>query len=615
MTTRSRAADDPCLQDCEGGARRTLGWVVLIVVVIAAAYCNSFHGPFIFDDIGCIIENPSIRHLWPPGPVLSPSSEGGRTVAGRPIVNLSLAINYAISGLDVWSYHVLNLLIHLGAALVLWGVLRRTIRIRGSDGVAAAIALLWALHPLNTESVTYVVQRAESLMALCYLLTLYCVIRSGSSESRAWQIAALIACAAGMATKEVMVTAPLLVLLYDRTFLAGSFRRALAARWPLYSGLAATWVIPVLLHGGRGASAGFSGPIGVRDYALTQLRFVPHYLRLSFWPRPLVFDYGTPLVSRFADVWPQAALLAALLIATIIALAVHPAAGFLGASFFLILAPSSSIIPISTQTAAEHRMYLPLAAVLALVVLAIRWTLGRALPGRIRGRLGASLLALACAGLAGATIERNRDYATWLAIWKDTIAKAPGNPRAWHNLSLHYFRAGQYKEAADSSRQAVRIQASFPDGLLQLANSEAALGLNEQAIEDYGRAIEVAPRNPAPYLNRGNSCFAIGRFEKAIDDYNRAIGCDARNATAYYSRALTEAKLQRHSDAILSLNEAIRLKPDYDVAISERALLYYVTRQYEKAWEDVRAYERLGKTASPQFIERLSKAANGKQGS
>ncbi len=263
-----------------------------IVLATAAAFSSSFRGAWIYDDMPAIVENPTIRQLWPVWKPLCPPL-GGKAVSGRPLLNLSLAINYAISGNEVWSYHAANLVIHVLAALTLFGILRRTLLLPtvrdrlGSAAVAvplaAVIALLWALHPLQTESVTYITQRAESLMGLFYLLTLYCFIRGsrghpifasakigtvptirgecrGSGvrgqgtgrDSRpsssilppvAWYAASVTACLLGMATKEVMISAPLIVLLYDRTFCAGSFRQAWRRRPGFYAALACTWLL------------------------------------------------------------------------------------------------------------------------------------------------------------------------------------------------------------------------------------------------------------------------------------------------------------------------------------------------------------------------------------
>ncbi len=225
------------------------------ILVIAAgiwAYHNSLTGPFIFDDLPSISDNRTIRHLWPAWYALSPPHGRGTTVEGRPVLNFTLAVNYAFDGVKPWGYHVVNLAIHILAGLTLFGIVRRTLRqpaLRERFGAVAndlalATAVLWIVHPLQTESVTYLSQRAESLMGLFYLLTMYCFIRGTASRSAGpWFIFSIVACLLGMATKEVMVSAPLMTLLYDRTFLSGSFREAWRRRRLLYLALGGTWIL------------------------------------------------------------------------------------------------------------------------------------------------------------------------------------------------------------------------------------------------------------------------------------------------------------------------------------------------------------------------------------
>ncbi|MEO5960766.1 MAG: hypothetical protein ABIR80_16775, partial [Opitutaceae bacterium] len=427
-----------------------------LALVLAAllAWSNSFSGPFVFDDLSAILANPTLENFRT---ALSPPRDGG-TVSGRPIVNLSFALNRAIGGTEVWSYHAFNLAIHILAGLTLFGLVRRTLaRTRFAPhalSLAFSATLLWLLHPLTTSAVTYVVQRAESLMALSFLLTLYAFARSTETKchllndtslggppqkchliddtfprrfSAPWLIVSLLACLAGMACKEVMAVAPLVVLLYDRTFVAGTFRAALRLRWPYYSALAATWLLLaalVLANSGRAGTASL-GKISF-DYALTQSAAIVRYLGLAFWPQPLVFDYGTPLAASVLAVWPQFALLLALLGLAVATLRRAPAAGFLFAAFSLILAPSSSFVAITTQTIAEHRMYLPLTA----VAVAATFVLHAVFKTRALGV--ALLLALA---LGVATAHRNGTYRTALALWSDTAVKRPDNARAHNELA------------------------------------------------------------------------------------------------------------------------------------------------------------------------------------
>ena len=237
-----------------------------------------------------------------------------------------------------------------------------------------------------------------------------------------------------MGSKEAMVTAPLLVLLYDRTFVSRSWGAALRRHGGLYAGLAATWLILAwsVASGARSATVGLHLPIGPRTYLATQAGVILWYLRLCVWPSPLVISYDDwPIAQRRLQFLPQCLLLLALLAGTLWAVWRRSALGFLGAWFFLILAPTSSVIPIVTEIAAERRMYLPLAAIVVLVVVGVYRILTAAAQ---RLSLAPPLTARVCAGLAlivagmlgSATSARNRDYRSTYAIWADTAAKRPG---------------------------------------------------------------------------------------------------------------------------------------------------------------------------------------------
>ncbi len=348
----------------------------MLLLAAVVVYSDSFHGPFIFDDRPAI-DQVSAKEPWA-------ASVWHTLIGPRPVIRATLALNYFIGGYDETGYHVGNLCIHILAALALFGVIRRTLTLPSLGGrfgekaaasLAFAAALLWVVHPLQTQAVTYIIQRMESLMGLFYLLTLYCFIRSASSPNpRAWHAAAVAACALGMGCKEVMVSAPLIVLLYDRCFVAGSFREALRRRWRFYLALAATWLI--LLRsviegvGPHAISAGFQlKEVTPFQYARSEPGVILHYLALAFWPARLCLDYAWPVANGIAQIAPGAIVIGALLAATIWALVRKPKWGFIGAWFFLILAPTSSIMPIK-DLAFEHRMYLPLAAVVLAVILA-----------------------------------------------------------------------------------------------------------------------------------------------------------------------------------------------------------------------------------------------------
>ncbi len=318
---------------------------------------------------------------------------------------------------------------------------------------------------------TYIVQRVESLMGLFLLLTLYCAIRAAEPGRRSpwWAAASVLSCAIGMGAKETMVTAPLLVVLWD--YLLGRGQNAgpergswWRVRWPLYAGLASTWVVLAVLVAGspRSGSAGFGlGDWTWWSYLRTQAGVVVHYLRLAAVPSPLVFDYDWPRAESWVSVAPHALLLVGLLALTALAVVRRHPAGFAGAWWFLILAPTSSILPIPTEVAAEHRMYLPVAAVVALAVLAIYRFVRSRQPARTLPLAVGLVVGLAVAAAFGTmTRARNVDYTSTERLMRDTVDKAPHNIRSRVAYGAELLAARRFSEAESELGEAVRLEGS-----------------------------------------------------------------------------------------------------------------------------------------------------------
>lgn len=535
----------------------------LLLLAVGACYANVLRAPFLFDDTGAVLQNPTIRRLGSLQ-ILRPPADGS-TTTGRPVVNLSFALNYAASGENVWSYHALNVAIHALAALTLFGVVGRTLRTKvmrerfgaGATPAAFFCALLWALHPLQTESVTCVAQRTESLCGLFYLLTLYGFIRGaeGTGKTRRWFFLSVVFGLLGMATKEVMVTAPLVVLLYDRTFFSGSFRAAWQQRRGYYLGLFGTWLLLAWLvmrnAGGRGSAAGFGLGISWWNYLLKQCEALVLYLKLSLWPHPLVLDYGTGVVHSVAAVWWQGLGVLALLSGVVWALARRPVLGFAGAWFFLILAPSSSVVPLVTQTMAEHRMYLPLAGVIVLAVFVAQRFLGRRAVWLLTG------LALA---FGGATFARNRDYRDVVGIWADTVTKYPLNARAHNNLAWALQREGKSAEANAHFAEAIAL---LPDYIAARYSWGVALldqGRSNEAIAQFEAAVKLAPRHADAHLNLGNALMQVHRADEAIPHYETALQIQPA-ADAHYNLGVALAEVGRGEEARAHFEAALKENP------------------------------------------------------
>ena len=564
------SAQSPSIVSASTRSRLHQWWLPLIILFSGlGAYAGSFSGPFIFDDVDSIVTNETIRHwstaLWPPI---------SSTVGGRPILNLSLAVNYAISGTAVWSYHVLNLLIHLLSGLALFGVVRRTLAEKNtkfSEQAAFCVAVLWVVHPLNTEAVTYVVQRAESLMGLFYLLTLYGFIRGAQSESRrgaGWYVFSVATCLCGMATKEVMVSAPVVLLLYDRTFLAGTFRHAFNVRWKVHAGLMATWlVLPILVISaqGREGSAGFSTDVSWWRYALSQFPAIIHYLKLSFWPHPLIFDYGTAITADLRQILPTALLVLSLAAVTIWAVFKRPTVGFLGVTFFAILAPTSSVVPIVTEPMAEHRMYLALIPVIGLIVVgAYRLWDGKA-----------TLILSTLAAVTGwLTFQRNETYRSEASLWRDTVANHPTGARAHHNVAVLLAASNQTEAAIGEYEEALRLKPNYVQAYVNLGKSLHSAGRTGEAIARYEEALRLNPNFGDAHYNLAVALAqSPGRLNEAITHYETALRINPVDAQAQESLGKALYASGNVPAAIAHLETALKLNPDsvdahYNLAIS-----------------------------------------------
>jgi tetratricopeptide (TPR) repeat protein len=516
----------------------------LIGVVTLVAYSDTFSVPFLFDDGPSISSNPTIRDLWRLDRVWAPQSG---SLAGRPIASLTFAVNRWIGGDHVAGYHAVNLLVHLLAALTLFGLIRRSVPGPRSSAIALVGALIWAVHPLQTEAVTYLSQRTESLMGMFYLLALYGFVRQtgvgdrGSFRSPGdergsdgdtglghWAWLSVGACWLGMATKEVMVTAPIVILLYDRAFIASSFRTALNERGRYYLALGTSWVwLGYLMASSHLTSrgVGFSAGTNWTDYAGVELWAVARYLRLCFWPSPLIFDYGF----EFPTPGPYAiaaffVLLGGWLAGAWLLWRRCQPLGFLAFCGVVLLAPTSSVVPVTAQPVAESRMYLPLAVGAATVAL------GAAALG---GSRGLAALGLATLALVGLTLQRNRLYRSELALWTDTVAKRPFSSRAHYNLGLILQRLGRPAEAIRQYDEALKVRPNSVDAHYNLALAlDSIPGRQREAIMQYEAALRLQPDFAQAHNNLAVDLAAAGELNAAIAHLQLAIRCDPSDQEA-----------------------------------------------------------------------------------
>lgn len=436
---------------------RSIAMALSIVVLLTClAYSNSFEGEFVMDDQSEIEENPAMRTLLPPWRAMFV----GHRMPARPLPYLTFAIDHAIWGDDPFGYHITNLAMHIGASLALFGFVRLSLlapRLGGryadrASVIALVIAAAWAVHPLQTQAVTYVYQRIESLTGMLSLIALYAFARaSAAGYDRRWLGICTFSTAAAMASKESAVVLPLLIATYD-WLLTGTGSTGFKQRRGFYVGLACTWMIlAVVLVSQAGKYGEFHEPVHrPLAYLLTQPRVILHYIRLATIPSPLCFDYVWRTAETVGEFLPSFCWLLVPVIATLVAAARGRPVAWLGIAFFLTLAPTSSIMPV-VALAAEHRMYLPLAAFVAALVLGVDQLVRRCSSSFGHGRAVAAIaLAAACCwigALATVTHARNAVYAMPGGIWRDVLSKQLPSTRALWNLARTCARHDRIDDA------------------------------------------------------------------------------------------------------------------------------------------------------------------------
>ncbi|MEZ6111683.1 MAG: tetratricopeptide repeat protein [Pirellulaceae bacterium] len=571
-----QASPDPVEVVGSAKPHRSKAWqwhVALLLIAIGAIYGGFLDTPFVFDDWGHLTDGANLRKLTD-GQVWN--------LGSRWFGSLTFAVNYAIHGDSVVGYHLVNVAIHMLAAVTLYAIVDWTLRTSPSCAafrdqaawLAFAVALLWSVHPLHTQAVTYLVQRFESLASLFYLLAFWALLQTQSStKPKRWYVASWAACFLSMATKEIGATAPVMLLWFDRAFLAENWGEIRRRRWGYYLLLATVWLMPAWYYGVLGQKSVSEGFVAAKsdaaltavvhasdddadkhvvdisagshfrvgetpsrwDYLISQPAVLLRYVRLAFLPTGQCFDQAWPPVSNWREAAMPGLVVLAILMATTYGASRGRRWAFLSGWFFITISPASSFVPLP-DLYFEHRMYLPLIAVVVATVL-VASSLGRAGVSRFgwsRGQVrfgGRVALALAAILLGTATIGRNTVYVSEISLWADTVVKAPHNSRAFFNLAHRLQEADRHDEAAPLYARAARLQPGMPDCHNNLGESLIRLGEFSAARRELETALQLAPGYPQAHNNLGVLLMLVGDpVDEAVEHFRAAVdGVPASN--------------------------------------------------------------------------------------
>lgn len=565
-----------------------------LLAAIVLAYSNSFAGAFVFDDHLTIIESTDLHRLsdWQ---AIFVGREADLPVRAFPY--FTFALNYALDGANPRFYHLVNLLIHVGCAWLAFDLLRWTLATprlaatfgRAATGIAWSAVLLWSVHPLQTMAITYVYQRMESLMALCYLATWWCFVVAMQSrqKSMGWWALSVACCFLGMASKEVMITAPLLILWYDRVFWSRSWQEIREKRAWYYASLVATSaVLFLVMYSQRGRYAEFAG---MRHsgliYLMNQPRVLLLYAKLIFWPMPQCIDYNWPMSYQAREIIP-ALLPVTLAVAWLLAnLIKRPIVAFAFGSVFLVLSVTSSVVAVQ-DLVMEHRMYLPSLLLITALVAAFAWMISKVAASPAASAKDSPLpivsvtwprAALACtlvlAILLGIrTYVRNQDYRSYEGMWQQVLEVDPLSRRA---RTKWVATLTQQKELPRLLEEAKALVEKFPNEPVPLLVLAEAYNLNKQWAEVLPIATQVlgSPdhQDEAHYLI-ASSYSAMQQSDRAVEHYRQAVLINPIFLRAWHSLGREMAMQDRLDDAIICFRKAIAVKRFKSDALQDLAL-------------------------------------------
>ncbi len=583
--TRSRAARDAAV-------------LVVILLATVAAYARALRGEFVFDDVQGVVTRVETKDLAGYAATgLAPGFERGG--AARPLTDLTFALNYAISGFGTFSYHALNLAVHLAAILLVFAFTRETLRRAAwseASGTALAVAALFALHPLESQAVSYVSQRSESIASALYLAALLLLL-SAEDRLRTIRGAALyglatLAFVAGLGTKVIVVTAPVAYVAHHVWFPApgaeGSRRRELAR--------AAARVLPWFALAAVSAAVTFRGLEGHSDagfgvasltpwtYLLTQARVLLRYLALIAFPVGQNLDPDVRISTTLADIPTLASVLAVAGLLAGSALLLRSAArardpdgaaarrvGSFGiAWFFLLLAPTSSIVPL-LDVMVEHRVYLAAWGAYAAAAVAAEVVIRRAFAAGRARTIATAVACCACAALWAALHARNAVWESSVALWSDVVSKSPLKERGWSNLGHAYLTHGDPATAAGVLEHALAL-----DPFDATAQHTVAILLLDQGRLDEAevrarQAIALAPDQGAPYNTLGEIALRRDDAEGALALFRESVARGGGVPARLFNVASTLEALGRLGEACEAWGRYLRVEGNVGAREQTRA--------------------------------------------
>lgn len=568
-------------------AAKNLSWAIYpaIIVLGFALYLNTWEAPFLFDDRAFITDNPKIM-------IESPGQLGKISALleeDRPVMHLSLALNYYIHRFRLPGYHILNICLHIACGVLVYlFLLQLLVKTRYHEmrsSIATLAALLFTAHPIQTQTVTYVIQRGTSLATLFYLLSIVLFIHGREKKRVTYYVLSLVAGILALLSKQIAVTLPLVILLYDFYFIRDGDMSRVRSVLPYYLLLL---LLPIVLAIAYTQFDLFGWlhiqyqkrPFSPYQRVLTEFRVVCHYVTLLIFPHParLNIDHHIPLsLSPWA---PPATFFAGAVLAVLVKIGwglarKRPVISFFIFWFLVNLILESSILGL--ELIFEHRLYLPSIAFFSLAGLLV---FDPASP--IKHKVW-PVVVIVLALYGWGTILRNRVWGTELTLWQDAARKSPGKPRVLYNLGHALADQGRYEEALSSYQAAVRHKPDMSAYYNNLGSVYGKLSRHQEAHDTYRQGLRLNPDSPRLYNNLGNAYKNLEQYEEAIAAYNKALTLKPDFYQALANLGVVYYQQGKYDAAIGLYEQVLTDHPRYVKVYLNLAMAYKMQKKYEKA--------------------------------
>jgi len=591
-------------------ARRHIA-VIIFIFLALLIYSNTFTASFHFDDKLSILSNPHIKHISHIGILW----EGGRA---RFLTYLTIAMNYSIGKLDVTGYHIVNILIHIITGILVYSLALLTFqtpRIKGlviaRDGKSIAFfaGLIFIAHPIQTQAVTYIIQRATSLAALFYIAAIALYVQSRLHRSVFYYILFLIAALCALLCKEISITLPFLILLYEGTFFTAEGRKTYCMSL-IAIFLIAFIFMPYHIYVSylidfinmKNAKEPYSGASSY-CYLLTQFRVILTYIRLLFIPINQAVDYDYR-ISRTIFELPTIFSILALLGIGITTLRMYRRERLIAFAilwFFFTLAPALRYVPAMDNFIYEHRVYLPMFGFSLFLSTIIFSRLGR--------EKAAIILITLVAILSVLTYMRNFVWKDDFTLWDDAVRKMPKNSRAHCNRGFEFFNMGNYEAALADYNAALKNDPRYVVAYCNRGALYAMKGDMRGALREFDKALIISPHYADAHYNRAKAYARMNDIQRAIAEYEETIVLNYFFIDAYINLGNIYVRRGELHKAMSMYSRAITVDRGYPNIYVNRALVYFMRRDFDKAWKDVQKARQLGGSVDASFLKDLRRAS------